>query len=107
MKTGDRVKIVDRKVTDEDRKQNRYFEHMANLTGTVQNVYGKDEVAVRVDPSKMSDVTEEVHQRAIERMRKNFLESISEEAKKQMSSEELNFTANFVLLVREDDLERE
>ena len=41
---GDRVKIVHRKVTDDDRKKGRYFEHMGGLLGTVQNVYSKEEI---------------------------------------------------------------
>lgn len=106
LKEGDRVRVIERPVTDEDRKANRYFEHMANLTGTIQNIYNENEVAVRVDPSRMSEITGDVHQTAVKRMRKNFSDSISEEARKQMSPDELEFTANFVILVRQQDLEQ-
>ena len=37
-KDGDRVKIVNRPVVDEDRRKGQYYDHMADLTGTVQNV---------------------------------------------------------------------
>ena len=55
-KENDRVHVIDRPVTLEDRKSNRYFEHMVGQVGTVQAVYGPDEVAVKVDPEALSKV---------------------------------------------------
>lgn len=104
-KEGDRVRIVERRVTEDDRKNNRYFPHMANLTGTIQNLYSHEEISIKVDPSGLSQVSAEVHTTAVVRMRENFLSKISEEQKKMLSPEELNFDANFVLLVRGADIE--
>lgn len=106
-KEGDRVKIVTRDVTEDDRKKNMYFDHMAGLTGTVQNIYAADEIAVKVDISSLSHVTKDVHKQATEKMRKKFIENISEEQKKQLTPEELNFDAHYVLLVQAGDLEKE
>lgn len=103
-KEGDRVKIVERPVTDEDRKKNRYYEHMAGLIGTVQNVYGPEEIAVKIDPESLTAVSAEVHKTSTLRMREKFLKDTSEEQKKQLSSEELNFNAHYMLLVRVEDL---
>ena len=100
------MKIVHRKVTDEDRKKNLYYEHMAGLTGIVENVYGKDEIAVKIDQDSLSDVTRNVHKEATKRMRAKFLDPVSEEQKKQLTPEELNFSANYVLLVQGADLEK-
>ncbi|HMO55098.1 MAG TPA: hypothetical protein PJ994_11380, partial [Tepidiformaceae bacterium] len=55
LKENDRVRIVSRPVTEQDRKANRYYEHMAGQTGTVAAVYGPEEVAVRVDLDQMND----------------------------------------------------
>lgn len=104
-KEGDRVKIVRRKVTDEDRKKGRYFEHMADLKGTIENVYNKEEIAVKIDMECLSEVTQKVHKEATRRMRDKFIGAISEEQKKQLTPEELNFEANYVLLVQGSDLE--
>jgi hypothetical protein len=104
-KEGDRVKIVQRKVTDEDRKKGRYFDHMAGLTGIVENVYEGNEVAMKVDIDSLSDITQKVHKEATRRMRDKFVGAISEEQKKQLTAEELNFEANYVLLVQGSDLE--
>lgn len=104
-KEGDRVRVVSRPVTDEDRKKNRYYEHMAGLVGTVQNVYGPEQIAVKVDLSGLSEVSRQVHTVAVERMRERFLEKVSEEQKKQLTAEELNFNAHYMLLVQADDLE--
>jgi hypothetical protein len=104
-KEGDRVRVVSRPVTDEDRKKNRYFEHMAGLTGIVQNVYGAEEIAIKVDVPSLSDISREVHKTAVDRMREKFLSNISEEQKKQLTPEELNFSAHYMLLVRAEDIE--
>jgi len=106
LKEGERVRVIERPVTEEDRKKNRYFEHMANLRGTIQNIYNSEEIAVRIDPEVMSDVTKEVHRNAVSRMREKFVASVSEEQRKQLTPEELNFDAHYVLLVRAADLER-
>jgi hypothetical protein len=105
-KEGDHVRIVNRPVTEEDRKADRYFEHMAGLSGTIQSTYNSEEIAIRVDPSAMADVTKDVHKQAVTRMREKFVASVSEEQKKQLTPEELNFDAHFVLLVRAADLEK-
>jgi len=104
-KEGDRVRVVTRAVTEEDRKKNRYFAHMGGLLGTVQNVYGPGEVAIKVDSASLSKISADVHRTAVERMREKFLGSISEEQKKQLTAEELNFNAHYVLLVQGSDLE--
>lgn len=102
-KENDRVRVVSRPVTDEDRKKNRYFEHMAGLVGVVQQVYGPDEVTIKVDPDSMTTVTREVVLTATQRMRDKL--QLPEEQKKLLTKEELDFNINYVLLVREQDLE--
>jgi hypothetical protein len=104
-KEGDRVRVVRRAVTEEDRRKSRYFEHMAGLTGTVQQAYSEDEVSVRVDPDSMTEVTADVVKTATQRMRDKFVAGVSEEQRKQLTKEELEFVANYVLLVRSADLE--
>jgi hypothetical protein len=105
-KEGDHVRVVNRPVTEEDRRKNRYFEHMAGLTGTIQSTYSAEEIAIRVDPDALKDVTKEVHKVSVNRMRENFVSKVSEEQKKQLTAEELNFDAHFVILVRSADLEK-
>ena len=104
-KPGERVRVVSRPVTDDDRKKNRYFEHMAGLEGTVQQVY-EDGIAVEVDPKTMTGITADVHKNATQRMRDKFLGQISEEQKRQFTKEELDFDAHYVVLVNVEDLER-
>jgi hypothetical protein len=104
-KEGDQVRVISRPVTEEDRKKNRYFEHMSGLTGSVQNVYSPTEVGVRVDQASMSKITQEVHKTATERMRKKFLDDAPEAVKKSLTPEELDFEAHYVLLVDSADLE--
>ncbi len=106
LKEGDRVRIVTREATAEDRKTNRYFPHMAGLEGTVESVYSADEVSVKIDPAVLQDPAKAVHTEATRRMRERFISSVSEEAKAQLTPEELNFGANYVLLARTSDLEK-
>jgi hypothetical protein len=104
LKEGDSVRIVTREVSDEDRKKNRYFSHMAGMEGTVQNLYD-EEVAVRVNIASLSSVTKDVHQQATLRMRERFVSNISEEQKKALTKEELDFDVHYVLLVNKNDIE--
>ena len=105
-KEGDRVRVIVRPVTEEDRKKNRYFEHMSGLTGTVQNVYEGDVIAVRIDLETLSQVTADVHKRSTERMREKFLSQLGEEAKRALTKEELEFDTHFMQLVESSDLEK-
>ena len=104
-KEGQRVRVVTRVVTDEDKKSSRYFEHMAGLTGVIQNVYTSDEIAIKVDLTGVSPATAAVHKQATVRMQEKFATNVSEEQKKQLTAEELAFEPHYVLLVRGTDLE--
>lgn len=103
---GDHVRVLERPVTDEDRKKNRYFAHMAGLCGTVAAVYNEDEISVRVDIDTMGAVAKDVHKIGNQRMRDRFLNETSEAQKKALSPEELDFNAHYVLLVMSSDLEK-
>jgi hypothetical protein len=104
---GDHVKIVSRPVTEDDRKKNRYFEHMAGLTGTVQNVYEDGQLAIQVDPPSLSKVSGDVHTTATRRMWEKFSSNITEEQRKALTKEEMEFDTHYVLLVAAGDLEND
>ena len=106
LKEGDRVKIISRPVTEEDRKKNLYYDHMGGLTGVVENVYSETEIAVKIDLDTLSKISRDTHTTATDRLRSKFLESISEEQKKMLTTEELNFEAHYMLLVMSKDLEK-
>ena len=103
---GDRVRIKAREVTEDDRKNNRYFDHMAGLTGVVQNIYGEKEIAVQIDPDSLSKVSKDVHKEATNRMRQKFVENVSEVQRKELTKEELEFDTHFMLLLDSSDLEK-
>lgn len=105
-KEGDRVRVISRPVTEDDRKTNRYYEHMAGLVGTVQYLYAENLVSVMIDPQELPKVSAAVHTEATSRMRQKFVGSVGEEVKKTLSSEELNFNVNFSVLVDAKDLEK-
>ncbi len=104
-KTGQKVKVVTRKVTAEDRSKSRYFEHMAGAQGEVQSVYDDGTVAINVEPASLSEVPRGVHKTATLKMREKFAAGISEEQRKSLTKEELEFDTHYVLLVRAEDLE--
>lgn len=104
-KEGDRVRVITRPVLAEDRRSNRYYEHLAGIEGTVQNVYGPEDIAVKADIPTTSEVAQTVHKEAVRRLREKFLANVSEEAKNKLSKEELNFDAHYMILVRSEDLE--
>lgn len=77
---------------------------MAGLTGTVQNIYSGDEIAVKIDLNALPPIATDVHRIATERMRSHL--DISEEGKRLLEPEELAFTAHYMLLVHAGDLEK-
>jgi hypothetical protein len=105
-KAGDRVRIQSREATKEDAQTSLYFGHMKGLTGTVQNYYDVDQVAVKIDPEAFTNTLETIHTEAVKRMRAKFLDSLGEEQKRRLSKEERRFDANHVVLVHADDLEK-
>jgi len=78
---------------------------MAGLVGSVQNVYSDTEIAIKVEAPSMTKVTAEVHAAATQRMRERFLRDTSEEQKKQLTKEEMEFNVNYVVLCQASDLE--
>jgi hypothetical protein len=106
IKEGDRVRVVSRPLTAQDKTVLAFYEHMIGLSGTVANVYGPDEISVQVDIDVLEEIPRDVHRTATERMRKKFADSVGEEQKKSLTKEELEFIPNYVILVREKDLEK-
>ena len=105
VKEGDRVRVIDRELNTQDKAIHAHFEHMANLTGTVENYYGADEIAVKVDLESLPKVASDVHKAATDRMRAKFIDSTGDEARKMLSKEEIEFVPHWVILVRESDIE--
>ncbi|MBL8065507.1 MAG: hypothetical protein JNM34_06575 [Chthonomonadaceae bacterium] len=105
-KEGDKVKVTTRQVSEQDRKVHGLYEHMLGLTGTVENLYGNQEVSVKVDLDCLPKIPADVHKLATTSMRTRFLNDASEEAKKSLTKEELEFVPHYMLLVRPDDLEK-
>jgi hypothetical protein len=103
---GDRVRIKTREVTEDDRKNIRYFDHMAGLTGSVQNIYSEKEIAVRIESEALSKPSRDVHKEATNRMRAKFIENVSEIQRKELTKEELDFDTHFMLLLDSADLEK-
>lgn len=106
LKEGERVRVLSKDLSDEQRAMLGFFTHMEGLTGTVENWYSATEIAVKVDLESLGKIPLEVHQTATDRMRAKFLDSVGEEQKKLLSKEELDFVPNYVILVREEDLEK-
>lgn len=106
VKEGDRVRIVTRPTTAQDREAYKFFEHMHGLTGTVANVYGQEEIAVNIDIDSLTDIPKDVHRVATQRMQDAFKENSTENQRKLLTTEEMKFVPNYVLLLRETDLEK-
>ena len=105
VKPGQKVSVVARRVTAEDKAKSRYFEHMANAVGEVQSVYDDGTVAIQVETDSLGETPRGVHRTATLKMREKFSNGISEEQRKALSREELEFDTHYVLLVRKEDLQ--
>lgn len=98
------MEVVTRELTAQDAKIHAFFDHLFGLKGTIQNIYSADEVAVKIDLDCLSEQARKVHMEATRRMRTKFVENTGEEARKPFTKDELDFTPNFVILVKESDL---
>ena len=105
-KEGDRVKVKTEGMSAEERAMHGIYDYMLHLRGTVENHYGVNEVAVKVDLDSLPPIARKVHTDASNRMRDKFVDSVGEEQRKMLTKEELEFTPNYVILVREADLEK-
>ena len=105
-KAGQKVRVVTRKVTAEDKAKSRYFEHMAGAQGEVQSIYADGSIAIQVEPETLGETPRGVHRTATLKMREKFSSQISEEQRKALTKEELEFDTHYVLLVRAEDLEK-
>ncbi len=101
---GDRVEVITRDLTSQDAKVHAFFGHLFGLKGVVQSIYSPEEVAIKVDLDSLTAQAKAVHSEATKRMRTKFIENTGEEARKPFTKEELDFTPNFVILVKETDL---
>ncbi|MCU0316606.1 MAG: hypothetical protein MUC92_08440 [Fimbriimonadaceae bacterium] len=106
VKEGDRVKIVARTLSAQDKKVNSFFGHMQGLTAKVANYYSDEEIAIEVDLETLPDIQLSVHESATRRMRARFENEATEEAKKILTKEELAFTPHYMLLVTAADIEK-
>ena len=79
---------------------------MGGLTGTVENYYNDQEVAVKIEIDSLSDVARKVHKDATKKMREKFEDSIGAEQRGQLTPAELKFTPHYMVLVRAVDLEQ-
>jgi len=106
IKVGDSVRVLNRPLTEQDSTVHSFFQHMQGLTGVVENVYTKDEVAIKIDLECLPAIQAGVHKAATVRMREKFADSVGEEGRKGLEKHELDFVPHYMLLVREADLEK-
>jgi glutamate/tyrosine decarboxylase-like PLP-dependent enzyme len=101
---GDRVEIVDREANADDVKTNLFFNHFRRLTGTVQKVYASGEAAVEIEIDSLSETVAQRHREVQEKMKADWLDKLSEEARNRLSPQERDFRLRYTVLVRASDL---
>lgn len=102
---GDRVRIVTREQTAADVRENAYFPHMAGLEGTVSKVYSPEEVCVVVERETLPEENATRHAEIETHLQEKWLDSISQEARNNLSDEERQFNLNYTIVLDGNDLE--
>jgi len=105
-KEGDRVRIAAREQTEDDIKSAMYFGHYAGLTGTVQKIYSKQEVAVEVESESLTREIRKRHEDVRDQMKTKWLDGLSEEGRSKLTEREKDFNLRYVVLVAMQDLEK-
>jgi ribosomal protein L21E len=105
LKTGDRVKIVDREMNLSDIKSGMFYDYFRNLTGTVQNIYDDKTVCVQVEQDSLPNSIKDRHQDVQESVTKRWLANVSQEQRDKMKEAEKSLTLAYNILVNSADLE--
>jgi len=104
-KVGDRVRVARRDQSMSDVQENAYFPHMADLEGTISKIYSADEICVTVDRETLPEQNAERHTEIEQHLQERWLDSISQEARANLSEPERQFRLHYTLLVKGADLE--
>lgn len=104
-KTGDRVRVLAREQTAADVKENTYFRHLAGLEGTVTKIYSPEEVCVAIDRESLPEENATRHAEIEAHLQERWLDSISQEARANLSEEERRFNLNYTIVIASRDLE--
>lgn len=104
-KVGDHVRVVRRDQTTIDLEENTYFPHMAQMEGVVTKVYSPDEVCVAVNRETLPEQNAARHAEIEQRLQERWLDSISQEARANLSEPEQQFHLHYTLMVKGADLE--
>ena len=103
-KEGDRVQILDRDATADDVKSSLFYNHFRGLIGTIQKLYVNDEAAIEIENSSLTEVIAQRHQDVQEKLKTDWLEKLSEEARNRLTPQERDFRLRYTILVRSADL---
>jgi ribosomal protein L21E len=105
-KEGDRVRIRTREQTEDDVKSQMYYPHYGGMTGVVQKVYSKAEVAIAVEMDSVSREIRKRHDDVRDQMKTKWLDGLSEEGRNRLTEREKDFNLRYVVLVAMSDLEK-
>jgi hypothetical protein len=106
LKEGDRVRIAARTPTEEDSKSGLYYSHYSGLTGIIQKVYSKAEVAVEVEHESLAKEIRKRRDDVRDQMKTKWLDGLSEEGRSKLTEREKDFNLRYVILVAMADLEK-
>ena len=101
---GDRVRVVDRPVTAADTKNNLFYPHFVNLTGTVSKIYSTQEAAIDIELDSMPEGVSRRHMDFQENWKNRWLDGLSEEGRNRLSPQERDFKLRYTILVSVEDL---
>jgi hypothetical protein len=104
-KVGDRVRVIKRDQTTKDAQENAYFPHMAELEGAISKIYSPEEICVEVDRETLPEQNAERHAEIEQHLQERWLDSISQEARSNLSEPERQFRLHYTLIVKSTDLE--
>jgi hypothetical protein len=101
---GDPVRVVDREVLAADTKSQLYYSHYKGLTGTITKIYPDASAVVTVDTESLPTEIRSRHTDGSEKLRKKWLDGLSDEARNKLSASEKKFGLRYTLLVGVSDL---
>ncbi len=107
LKEGERIRVIAREPVEDDSKSGLYYRHFAGMTGTIQKIYSKTEVAIDIEHDSLTKEIRKRHEDVREQMKTKWLEGLSEEGRSRLTEREKDFHLRYVILVGMQDLEKQ
>ena len=105
MEKGSPVCIKERPVTPDDTRSGLYYQYFSGLKGKVDRAYDDGSVCLDIDLESLPEAARKRHLGIQDAEKKKWLNSLSDEARNRLTSEQKQLKISYKILVHKNDVE--